>query len=237
MEFLAIVIALALIYWVSAVSHVLEKHDLIGAYVASMNRLFGSLEGSMAAVALVVNVIVAAVVVLVIFFVLKAVSFGLLSFLFSIAVLLFCLGSLDFSSIAEHDDLIEIAINRIFSVIFWFALLGPAGAVVYRVAAIMNSGREARIFQQLLDWIPVRLLALAFAIVGHFTQVITGLVQSLLSGYTQNEFLLTNCFDAAYAAEVKPGAEAKLNKTHYLIQLINRSLIVWLVVLALIVLL
>ena len=78
--------------------------------------------------------------------------------------------------------------------IFWFVILpGPAGAVLYRAAALLAEewgalppgieptpltqardefGRPARMLLALLDWIPVRLTALSFAIVGDFEDAV-----------------------------------------------------------------
>lgn len=85
---------------------------------------------------------------------------------------------------------IETALLRahreVFGVIFWFILLpGPAGALLYRLAAEMDQrwGRRrdeefrafgrfsARAFR-LLDWLPVRLSAMGFAIAGNFEDAI-----------------------------------------------------------------
>jgi adenosylcobinamide-phosphate synthase len=76
--------------------------------------------------------------------------------------------------------------RRAFGIFFWFLMpLGPAGAILYRVSEYlawawnepepMRSepfGRfAARIFY-LIDWIPARLTAIAFAVVGNFEDAI-----------------------------------------------------------------
>ena len=85
---------------------------------------------------------------------------------------------------------IETALVRahreVFGVVFWFILLpGPAGALLYRQAAEMEQrwGRRrdeefrafgrfsARAFR-VLDWLPVRLSAVGFAIAGNFEEAI-----------------------------------------------------------------
>jgi adenosylcobinamide-phosphate synthase len=71
--------------------------------------------------------------------------------------------------------------RHVFGVMMWFAAFGPAGAITYRVAAMLNdrwSEREGesqgsfarfavRAFA-VIDWVPVRLTAVAFAIAGDF---------------------------------------------------------------------
>lgn len=67
--------------------------------------------------------------------------------------------------------------RQTFGVLFWFALLGPAGAVLFRLSSILSlrwreaslefSGVAARIFHA-LNWVPVRLSALTYAVAGNF---------------------------------------------------------------------
>jgi adenosylcobinamide-phosphate synthase len=86
------------------------------------------------------------------------------------------------------------AYRQVFGVLFWFMILpGPIGAVLYRAAALLAAqwqgalpgndmtvlsrsllvfGRPARQLLWLVDWIPVRLTALSFAIVGDFEDAV-----------------------------------------------------------------
>ncbi|MEO6354749.1 MAG: CobD/CbiB family protein [Oxalobacteraceae bacterium] len=91
----------------------------------------------------------------------------------------------EISRIAVEKALISTHRN-VFGVFFWFLMpLGPAGAVMYRVAEYLarawndstRVGSEKfgqfsdRAFY-ILDWIPVRLTGVAFAIVGNFEDAI-----------------------------------------------------------------
>jgi len=77
--------------------------------------------------------------------------------------------------------------NRLFAVIFWFMLLGPLGAWIYRVTdlirrrAVFSANREqdeegqtarlrdaATTLHGWLAWLPARLTAIGYAIAGHF---------------------------------------------------------------------
>ena len=74
----------------------------------------------------------------------------------------------------------------VFGVIFWFLILpGPTGAVLYRFAAYFHRrwafaadaalgrfGEFARRVFHVLDWLPARLTAISFAIVGDFEDAI-----------------------------------------------------------------
>src|SRR3990172_13314249 len=81
---------------------------------------------------------------------------------------------------------IELGLMRshrhVFGVMAWFVLLGPAGAIAYRRAALLNDrwgaardaetaafGAFAARALEVIDWLPVRLTALGFAVVGDFT--------------------------------------------------------------------
>lgn len=137
---------------------------------------------------------------------------SLLALLFSIAVLWFCLGPRDLDAevddyieAAEVGDASRIAEaaaaltgsadgkvvdgvllqfnERYFAVLFWFVLLGPMGAVLYRAAALARhrgAGAEDSGFasaavrlQGILDWVPARLIALGFALAGSFEEAVT----------------------------------------------------------------
>lgn len=66
---------------------------------------------------------------------------------------------------------------RIFGVLFWFAVLGPVGAVLYRAVTELSRltlqdndefAWASRQLNELLDWLPARLTALGYALSGHF---------------------------------------------------------------------
>ncbi len=80
---------------------------------------------------------------------------------------------------------IELGLQRshrhVFGVIVWFALLGAAGAIVYRLAALLNDrwgaardgdtgafGRFAVRAFEIMDWLPLRMTAFSFAVAGDF---------------------------------------------------------------------
>jgi adenosylcobinamide-phosphate synthase len=94
----------------------------------------------------------------------------------------------------SRAEIIRVAIERallgshrlVFAVMFWYILLpGPCGAVLYRLSALAAErwgqdsdrigerfGRAARRVFDLLDGIPARLTASAFAIVGDFEDAV-----------------------------------------------------------------
>lgn len=103
------------------------------------------------------------------------------------------LGSDDIAKLAIERGLID-SYEQVFATLFWFAVLpGPMGAVLYRATLLVAAewraeepgqdttpiarardafGWPARTLRFLLDWIPVRLTALSFAIVGDFEDAV-----------------------------------------------------------------
>lgn len=83
-------------------------------------------------------------------------------------------------------ELVEAAVTaslrRRFGVLFWFFLLGPAGALAYRLAWVTATTAEGRLdprtryaarrFALVLDWAPAHLMVLAMALVSDFDAVI-----------------------------------------------------------------
>ena len=99
---------------------------------------------------------------------------------------------LDTSSLTE-TEVISLALERaiigshrhVFGVLFWFLMpMGPAGVVLYRLADTaaqrwsrrgdFNLSEAARHFFYVLDWIPARITAMGFAIVGNFEGAVYG---------------------------------------------------------------
>ena len=75
--------------------------------------------------------------------------------------------------------------RHVFGTIAWFVALGPAGAILYRASAVLSElwgarsepdfgafGRFAARAHFWLDWVPVRLTAATFAVVGNFEDAV-----------------------------------------------------------------
>ena len=85
---------------------------------------------------------------------------------------------------AMVESVFASALRRWFGVLFWFLLLGAAGAVLYRFAALAAEGefadglpasnREgARRLFALLNWPVAQAMTLSLALVGHFDNVLS----------------------------------------------------------------
>jgi len=74
------------------------------------------------------------------------------------------------------EETLKASLSTLFGVLFWYFLLGVAGAVVYRLALLCRDlwhgaaefGSFALRASHILDWLPARAAAFSFAIVGNF---------------------------------------------------------------------
>lgn len=150
------------------------------------------------------------------------------------------------------EAVVMASLRRRFGVLFWFFLLGPAGALGYRLAWVTTTTDDprtrhaARRFGDALDWIPAHLMVLAMAMVSNFDAV-TGAWRSWHGEPGHSMADLDPAFLAAVArsgvdADVVAGDGATVD-THDPVtefidarRLMQRVLVVWLAVVALIVL-
>lgn len=79
------------------------------------------------------------------------------------------------------QNLVWLNYQHYAAVIIWFALLGPAGSVLYIIALATSDWlknetdievQAANKFMMVLDWLPVRVTALGLLLVGHFSKAL-----------------------------------------------------------------
>ena len=148
--------------------------------------------------------------------------------------------------------------NRLFAVIFWFVVLGPLGAWVYRVTDLIRrravfaaardeatdgsseSSRDAAVMLHgWLAWIPARLTAIGYAAAGHFDAAIGAWrapsEQSSDTPSEYNEHLLARVGVAALALGQKEDetlGERGVRGATAANSLVFRLLLMWAVVIA-----
>jgi AmpE protein len=143
------------------------------------------------------------------------------------------------------------ALARWFGVLFWFVVLGPCGALLYRLAQLLvgSSTPEAagmvRKFAALLDWLPAHLMALALALASNFDAVFTTWrdyhrahpqgYASLDAGFLDAIARASVAADVA-AADTDADAQNPAIALEEAMVLVRRVLVVWLTLIALIVL-
>lgn len=152
----------------------------------------------------------------------------------------------------------QSALSRWFGVLFWFALLGPAGAIGYRLVQLMArvptfrdelSAADRNLFERLalaLDWAPAHLMALTLALVSDFDSVVRTW-REYHAAHGRGYFTLDLGFLGALAragvdADVIAGDGYATDVTDPVVELtdarivLRRILVTWLAILALLVL-
>jgi adenosylcobinamide-phosphate synthase len=164
--------------------------------------------------------------------------------------------------------------RHVFGVFFWLLLpIGPAGAVIYRVAEYLarvwnapemkdeSFGVFARKAFDLIDWLPARLTAIAFAIVGNFEDAVyawrnfarrwsnetTGIILAAGGGAmgvrlgTPAEYASdipepdVTAYDSSVGdIEILPGEEPSARALQSTVGLIWRALLLWILLLLLV---
>jgi AmpE protein len=148
------------------------------------------------------------------------------------------------------------ALRRRFGVLFWFFVLGPIGALLYRLArqlghdaslALDADARiKARYVANALDWLPAQLMVFTLALVGHWDAVIGAWRRwhqqaAPNSWYLSNPDFLGAAARADVLTDIEGGdgfTEERTDALHELRRLrdaLLRALLAWLSVVALVV--
>lgn len=149
-----------------------------------------------------VDVLPLAIIVGLVNLILHSWLYGLFRLIFGVIILTYCLGPQNLwaeKNLSSREMMIE-SNQRIFAVLFWFALLGPMGAVLYRAVAVNTDLMAAKV-KGYLDWIPARILTFIFALGGHFVSVFNPWRKNVFKGPEANEQLLEECGIAALHSE------------------------------------
>jgi membrane protein required for beta-lactamase induction len=132
------------------------------------------------------------------------------------------------------------SLTHLFSVIFWFMLLGPFGAVLYALTAAITENSQQPLYdfydfrvaaaylKNILDWIPVRFVIFTFALISHFGPVINFWLERLGVGLSENKQLLVDSGLVALNLELSPVDGIVENQQA--IRLISRTLWTWIIV-------
>ena len=133
-----------------------------------------------------------------------------------------------------QEHLLWQAYQSFFAVIFWYFLLGPVAALAYRLLALAQEHGQnpalverAAQLRHAFDWVPVRLLAASFALVGNFVAVSRVMLHELLNWNISAAQLINKVGLAA--GEIPPptvGPEG-VNTLDCLWELLLRAAVLW----------
>ena len=146
------------------------------------------------------------------------------------------------------------ALRRWFGVLFWFLLLGPVGALLYRLSALAVDGESAtglpeqtrvgaRALVTALDWPVAQLMTLAMALVGNFDTVFSAWREAGGTQFRLHTGFLGSAARASVRGELAEEAEEyaeegmvqamrELPELRDAMSLVWRILLLWLAVLA-----
>ncbi|AUM68241.1 regulatory signaling modulator protein AmpE [Pseudomonas fluorescens] len=126
------------------------------------------------------------------------------------------------------------AYQSFFAVIFWYFLLGPVAALSYRLLALaaehsQNPGVAERAAQMrhAFDWVPVRLLAASFALVGNFVAVSRIMLHELLNWNISAADLIDKVGLVAGEIPAPVAGPDGINSLDRLWELLLRAAVLW----------
>ena len=126
------------------------------------------------------------------------------------------------------------AYQSFFAVIFWYFVLGPVAALAYRLLALAEEHgtnpalvERAAQLRHAFDWVPVRLLAASFALVGNFVAVGRVMLHELLNWNISAAQLINKVGLAA--GEIPPAAVGPegITTLDSLWELLLRAAVLW----------
>ncbi|MBX8489519.1 regulatory signaling modulator protein AmpE [Pseudomonas cichorii] len=126
------------------------------------------------------------------------------------------------------------AYQSFFVVIFWYFLLGPVAALAYRLLALAaENGKTPALVERAtqlrhaFDWVPVRLLAASFALVGNFVAVSRVMLHELLNWNISAAQLITRIGRVASEVPAPVMGADGVTSLDMLWELLIRAAIVW----------
>ncbi len=134
--------------------------------------------------------------------------------------------------------ILHVANERIFATIFWFIVLGPFGAMVYRLISELSKQIEfddlaefSEFIHSIMAWVPARMLAAGYALTGNFDGAYHGYkdrAQSADFSQSNAEVLMNTGLGAMHNLSM----ETELASIYAAQALVMRAVIVWIGILA-----
>jgi membrane protein required for beta-lactamase induction len=154
------------------------------------------------------------------------------------------------AAVGDPDRPYEVAVVRaandgLFAPMFWFVILGPVGAILFRLSSAfvgnpaLTAGElqiAARLYEILL-WVPARLLAIGLGLAGTLGPVLEVFAGARHGLGHSGEFLGAAALAAlgTHRDDTEAGDDDHIAAIHAMFGLVKRGFLVWLVALALLV--
>ena len=139
--------------------------------------------------------------------------------------------------------------TRLLGVFFWFILLGPVGAVLFRLTCLLKENQTnetdefaeaSRELYQIIIWLPARICVLSYAVAGSFVETMSywnGLSDLWLRD--SEEFIIVSGIGTLRYELRKDreddNEEPDIAGIHHALSLVKRAVIVWIVLLSLLI--
>jgi membrane protein required for beta-lactamase induction len=133
--------------------------------------------------------------------------------------------------------------ERTFAIVFWFLILGPIGAIVYRLiswfqdnalhgeALYDNQAEDLVLAHKYAAWIPARLVGLSYSLVGNFMGSFDTWLKMAANPKVSQEIVVA-CGDASMGISATPANTATKAENESALKLVQRALLVWVLIIA-----
>ena len=168
--------------------------------------------------------------------------FGLLHMVYTILVLFLVV---DFREIKGTAKAVFIdSFYVIFAPLFWFIIFDIDGLVFYSLVRNLHktaldvdhrySGlvTAAEMVLNILNWLPLRITALSYALAGHFVTAFTYFYKKIISIITDINVFVVNTGLASLDGNIEKEANST-KENHAATSLVNRTLLIWVIALVL----
>lgn len=148
----------------------------------------------------------------------------------------------------QHTQTLQIFTqfnSAIFAPVFWFVIVGPLGALLYRMVAIIDQLSTPKDSQMadlkqaanqtlaVLDWLPVRVQGLLFSLAGHFSNGFGCWLDHLVNGLEAQGEYISRCGLAALGLKFSDSHIVNVAEQKEAYALTQRALVMLLVIVAL----
>src|SRR3989338_8591138 len=228
MSFIVILASLAIQWFLNFNSAQYEFHWANKYSQWMMNRKLSVIEKGHGFFTVLFLVLPAVIMVSLIFTIVYHVLGHIGYLILSLLLLWYCtdVAMLKKSSAFSAPDLFLKSYQKLFAPLIWYFVLGPVGLALYIIVATLRAQLPDQKYfvltQGVLDWVHIRVLGLTFALAGNFGAVFKVWASELFKNVSDNQNQVVKFGESALA----PDADA--------MSLLHRSLLIWVVIMALI---